>query len=193
MGWFKSLLSGFSGTGKAEARDQGNDSHLSEQEIATIIASHAHSRRIPLLADLPPGETDVFSYYLKRLKGSPADEFEARLLVWIGSELHVIPVFNQGTNAGYWTFSYRGESVALSVIGAGKNTMSKQLDSSIPWRLRIEQALPASFIERMKLEFTPDNPVIRQLGSDAIRVQFNVAGLRPDSALSRTLAPAPSH
>ena len=188
MGWFKALLSGLARKEKTGARYQKTDAHMSGKEIATILASHAHSRNIPLMADLPPGETDVFSYYLKRLNGSPADEFEARLLVWIGSELHVIPVFNQGTNAGYWTFSYRGESVALSVIGAGKNTMSKQLDTNIAWRLRIEQALPASFIDRMKLEFTPDNPVVRRLGSDAIRIQFTAAGLRPDGALSRAIA-----
>jgi hypothetical protein len=191
MGWFKSFLSGFAGHKKAAEGEQATGARLSEQDIATIIANHAHSRKIPLMADLPPGETDVFSYYLKRLHGSPADEFEARLLVWLGSELHVIAVFNQGTNAGYWTFSYRGESVALSVVGVGKNTMSKQLDTSIAWRLRIEQALPASFIDRMKLEFTPDNPVVRRLGSDAIRIQFSATGLRPDGALSRTIAKAP--
>ncbi len=128
------------------------------------------------------------SQHLKRLSGSPADEFEARLLVWLAVTFAVEPIFATGTNAGYWSFAYGEDPVSLSVIGAAKNTMSTQLADDIAWRLRIEEPPPGGFIERMKQEFTADNPVVRRMSSGAIRIQFNAKGQRPDSSLARSLA-----
>ena len=159
------------------------------ERVAEIIAGHAHSRRLPLLADLPPGESDILGHYLKQLRGSPADEFEARFLVWLGVTFDVEPVFATGVNAGYWTFDYGEGRVALGVVGAGKNTVSRQLADDIAWRLRIEETLPAPFIERIKQEFTPDNPVLRRLSPEVIRIQFNAKGLRRGGSLARALAP----
>jgi hypothetical protein len=152
--------------------------------VATIIADHAQCRRLPLLADLPAGETDTLRHYMKQLGGSPAEAFEAQLLVWLALTFGVTPVFASGTKTGYWTFVHGGERVALSVIGAGKNTPSGQPRD---WRLRIEVAPPAHFIERMKQEFTADNPVARKMTSGVMRVQFSARGLRAGGSLARAL------
>ena len=176
-------------TASARQPERGGDPALRER-VAEIIAGHAHSRQLPLLADLPPGESDILGHYLKQLRGSPADEFEARFLVWLGVTFNVEPVFATGVNAGYWTFDYGEGRVSLGVVGSGKNTMSRELADDIAWRLRIEEPLPAPFIERIKQEFTPDNPVLRRISPGVIRIQFNAKGLYPGGSLARALAPA---
>ena len=168
----------------------GGSDGIAREVVAGAIAAGKHvvSANKALLADLPPGETDTMSRRLKRLSGSPADEFEARLLVWLAVTFAAEPIFATGTNAGYWSFAYGEDPVLLSVIGAAKNTMSTQLADDIAWRLRVEEPPPGGFIERMKQEFTAGNPVVRRMSSGAIRIQFNAKSQRPDSSLARSLA-----
>jgi len=179
MGLLSSIFSGIAGG----ARPRNG---LSEAEIAEIIESHAQSRGIAFSAEQADAEADPLDAYLQRLGGCPADEFEVRLLVWLGRSFGVRPVFNLGTKAGYWTFSWHGEEVALNVVGPGKSTCESEMRAEIPWRLRMEQMPPARFIERMKEEFAPENPVVGKRHGK-VRVQFNAAGLRPGGGLARAL------
>jgi hypothetical protein len=178
-----------------------HDAYPSSQLIARVISRHDYHASGSVVGHIAAGD-DAMSQYIRLLRDPVADEFEARLVSWLGAE-GIKLQFASGTNSGYWIIpaSRKTGGTEFSIIGQRKNSATPPR-AGTDWILRFREPPSGRFlgllephfkprsglVKTKKVDFDPSRLTPMNEMVDGRRGQWKSLDLAPESVLARPLS-----